>query len=465
MSTRLPVVVALLVTIATAGPAASQSEESAWPTVSRFYLLAADEGPAYWSPDPNDPEVDRGSVVLHCGTARTPQVVDERPCNAGEVLGWPGTLLQEPLAWSAPLRFHTEISVDPPEAARTIRFIFQAASNRSLSAPATQISPGVYEASMTPSVPYNPSLLNYFGVKVESDAPRTAIDVRTGGATWVDLPEPVAAKSVPQLLAESERPDPNSYATPTRSFAFNDRQWQSWSFQGDLAQARTFDFDLPRGAETIIAWVEAYDTPFMHDVGRGLAPDAAKLTDGAGPVLLREGEVLASGHNANRSTGTPSLATLGTGAGPLTLRVNRMNTSEPNPYTAHVVAVYGGRTLSTMRWTTVAMDVVWRVPGAQRCQYPLEPFPVTAEVTTLELDVDWDSVQTPWTDWILNFEPPGGTFYPCGGLGVRDRVRLTYPGERVWKFGAVPNGQVMASPYDTVFEYEVAYAYTPSPLA
>jgi hypothetical protein len=463
MRKHLLVLIALLVTLAGAAPAASEPVDSTWPTADRLFLLAAEDGPLYWSAETNDPEADRGSVVLHCGTARTPHVVDSRPCNSGEALGWPGTLLQKPLTWTAPLRFHTEVSIDPPEAAHAVRFVFQAGSNRWLSPPATEVAPGVYEATVKPGVAYNANLLNYFGVRVESDAPRTVIEVLTGGATYVDLPEPVAAKSVPQLLAESPSPDPNTYATPTRHFAFNDREWQSWSFQGDLAQVRSFDFELPHAAKTIIAWVEAYDTPFMHDVERGLAPDSSKLTDGAGPVLLRGGEILVRGHSANRSTGTPSLVTLGMSAGPLTLRVDRMNTSEANPYAAHVVAVYGERTLASMRWATVAMDAVWNVPLASRCQYPLEPFPVTAEVTTLELDVDWDSVQTPWTDWVLNFEPPGGTFYPCGGLGVRDRVRLTFPGERVWKFGMAPDGAVMASVFDTVFEYEVKYAYTPPP--
>ena len=472
VATALALATASLVT---AGPAAADHEPAPWPQHDRIYLMGADTGYTYWSVDPADPELGATSIVHRCGTTEYWRNLQRgTPCFGGGAedgrTRWstfflPGSVFEVPPAWSAasPLRFHIEIEVDALSD-YDVSLGLQTGSTLDYSPPATEVAPGVFEGTLSTQSPLDPGTLNLFSVGVATDSARVATELALRGRSWIELPAPVGARGVPELAAEdTHRPAPGTFSSPTRSFEFNDTDWSSWSFAGDLAEARTFDLELARDAVALVAWVEAYDAPFVQRAVRGLETDPRTLTDAVSLELIRDGATVEHGPGTALGQGVASLATTTFEGGPLSLRVDGVDrTGDPLEYRAFVVAVHGDRTLRAMRW---------RVPGEQSmrliagvCPGAYQPIPVSPEVRTFLVDLDWDTeaVGAP-PEWTLRFEFPDAAF-PCGELAGGDRVRFTMPGERVSFVGATPPWTgAMVSAYDTTFDYEVRYTYTAPP--
>ena len=467
-----------LLALGLAAPALATHETPPWQKRQRIYLMAAETDYTYWSVDRGDPELSVGSIVQHCGTTESWRYWQrQKPCFGGGaatstersygIFFMPGTLFETAPTWSAqdPLRFHFELGVDAL-ATYTVHFVIQSGTSLSVSPAATQVAPGVFEGTMGSGGPLDLSRVNFLGVRVTTSSPRAILDLKLRGASWVDLPQPVGAKAVTDLRAEDTyQPQPTTYASDTRTMTFNDADWSSWSFTGDTNQVRTFDLELARDAVALVGWVEAFSSPFVHDVVRRLDPDARKLTDGVGLRVLREGEEIADAPGPYFGVGTVSLAANAVDAGPLTLEVPLIKRGdEPLQYRVHLVAVHGARTLDSMRWLGHT-QYMFRVPMAASCPGATQPLPVMPEVRSFLVDLDWDTEAPGLAAWTLSFGLPGVGDFPCGEEAGGDWVRFTLPGEDVWYVGptAAKHGQ-FASAFDTAFEFEVRYTYSPPPI-
>lgn len=473
--TIVTAILGALVSVSAAAPAGAGQG-----THSRIYLLGADTDYLYWSVDPLDPELGLSPIVRTCQIGQ-PQGIPgmSKPCLSGPAEGGihsmfflPATLFDQPLKWSAaePLRFHLALHVNAALPYTVRLFLWKSEQPTSvISEPATEIAPDVWEGTLTTGSSLSSEEGGFFGIRINTSSPRVTMELQARGASWIDLPRPIAARPVPQLLAESTyAPGPSSFQTDQRAIRFNDDQWEAWSFQGDLSEARTFDVELERDAEFVLAWAEAYDTPFLHDVIRGRPPDDRKLTEAPAVSLIRDGEELALGANHfGWVRGMDSVALIDVSGGPLTLRVEQELGDATYPYSAHVLAVYGARTVRTMRWR-FALDAPgvesFRVGGAANCFVGTEPTPTTSEVTTMEAELSWDTVGVGAYRWTIPSDWPNGANFPCGEGGTGNRVRFTLPGAHIWAFSAVPaSDAAFVSFQDTIFEMEVRYAYTPPP--
>lgn len=446
----------------------------------RLYLMAADSQYLYWSVDPDDPELDVTTVARTCGTGQVWGTPDAEPCLSGpdlennglrySIFFFPATLLDSPIAWSGqePLRYRLGLQVSSA-LPYTVHFLIQKTGPQIESQPATQTASGVWEGSISTGSPVEPAAVNILGIRIKTRATRVTMELETGGASYVELPDPVSARSVPALLAASTyAPSPSRYSTPTRSFAFNDDAWTVDSFTGNLSQEKTVGLTLHRNAASLIAWIEMFDTPFVHDVIRGRPPEPRKLTDWFEMELSQNGEVVTHTFGL-RGRGTDALAALDLPAGDISVTVRPLDGSEASTYTVYVLAIHGPRTLASMRWRyTHPSDLLplpdHRSPVSASCPASAEPIPVTDEATTFLVDLDWDTVGPLFPKWTLRFSLPNVGYFPCGEVGTGDRVRFTIrPAKDVWYVGATPaQDGLFASWEDTVFEMETRFAYTPS---
>jgi len=469
-------IVAVLATLLLAVPARADHEPPPpWPEHDRIYLMASGTEYLHWTVDPTDPELDQGLTVRTCGATRTQGVPGHsKPCLTGglgldrthNLYFAPASLLETPFSWSAadPLRFHFELEVEASQP-YTVHGVLQLGAGLATSEPATEVAPGVWEGAITSGAPFGNAPVEYVGVRVASQSPSVTMRIKTGGESYLELPQTVGAKAVPDLLREDVyAPEPTSYASSTRTLRFNDDAWQAWTFTGDAGEVATFDLDLPAPAVALVAWAELYDSPFLYDVRRGRPADARRGLDGVAVRLLRDGEEVAHGAGPYIGEGIGSMAATGIGTGALGLEVSGLDqTDDPLPYEAHLVAVYGDRTLASMRWRSPA-DYDFRIPSIASCPAAIEPFPVTPEVTTFHVDLDWDTAAAGVPSWTLRYDMPGVGAFPCSEGGTGDNVRFTVPGERVWYVGGTPAyDSLHVSAFDTVFDFEVRYAYTPPP--
>lgn len=456
-------------------------------TSSRVSLLAADTGHLYYSVDAIDPEASVSTIRRHCPGRVSGVPNGSQPCLSSAIpnptdknfthsLFWmPGNVFDAPVTWSAsqPFRFHLEIDVDTL-APYTIHLGIQKATELPESAAATEVAPGVFEGTLTAGSPLGkPGAVDLIFIRVRTPAPQIDLTMKAGGSSYVEPPQPVEARSVPELLAEhTYHPDPSSFSTPQRSFWFNDSQWEEASFQGDLTAARQFTMELPRRAEILVAWVEAFGTPFVQDVVRGGQPDPQKLITSPIIKLLRDGEQLEhGGNNGATGRGEDALSVTGLAAGPVTLDVAPPQQGPHSaPYTAHFLAVYGTRTLERMRWSFQVDHEgnapAYRVANSGLCPGGYEVVPTTRETTTFSMDLDWDTDAVGDPGFTIRFSLPGVGAFPCGEMGIGDHMRLTIPGARVWAVGATPApGNTFVSWHDTVFEMDVRYSYTKPPAS
>lgn len=440
----------------------------------RLYLLADDVGGLYWSTVARDPELGMTTISRTCGT-RAPALPESRDRCFGYVDDsgsrvyafdfHPAALIDaKPAASGEPLRFHFEADIASAMPA-TIHLATLEDHDLRVSEAATEVAPGVWEGTLNDRAALS-GQTNLLRVAVRTEAPRVTLRLGTGGSSWVDLPQPAVARSVPELLAAAPPvAGPATYTGANRTVWFNDDDWSAWSFEGDLEQTRSFALDIPREATVLLAWVETFSTPVVYDVVRGREVDPREQENAPTIRMFRNSGVIAEGTNSGvTGRGQDAAAALDVAAGPAVVEVGSQaydpdGGGQELPYTVHVVAAHGPRTLAGMRWSFGMHGDVW-TPFVGTCQYGLEPIPVTREVSTFRVDLDWDSAALPAPLWTLWFDLPIGE-YVCGETG--DTRRFTYGAEhRVRLMGPVPDsGSLHVSHNDTVFEMEVQYTYEP----
>lgn len=469
------IITAVLVLAAAAPAIADHEPPPPWPRHDRIYLMAAGTEYLHWTVDPTDPELDQGLVVRHCGATRTQGIPGHsKPCLTGG-LGLDRThnlyfvqasLFETRPAWSPtdPLRFHFELEVDSLSP-YDVRLVLQQGTGAIESPPATEVSPGVWEGELGAGGPLGTMPVEYLGVRISTQSQAVTMRLKTGGESWIELPEPVGAKGVPDLVRDDTyAPAPNALSSDTHTLRFNDEAWESWSFTGDAAEIRTFDLDLPDRAVALYAWADLFDTPFLYDVRRGRPADVRKVLDGVGLRLLRDGAEIEHGDGPIDAQGVGTMAGTSLLAGSYELEVHAYNeTDDPLPYTAHVVAVYGDRTLASIRSRAPSHEH-FRLPVIAACPRAMQAIPVTPEVTTFHMDLDWETDAPGVPSWTIRYDMPQVGGSPCSEGGIGDNVRFTVPGERVWFMGATPAyDSLHVSPYDTVFDFHVRYTYTAPP--
>ena len=136
--------------------------------------------------------------------------------------------------------------------------------------------------------------------------------------------------------------------------------------------------------------------------------------------------------------------------------------AEAHPYTAHVVVIYGDRTLASYRRRFEVPALLVRSPVAQSYQGPQQQIPSSPEVTTFKVSISSESPSPAPQEWSIGWDVPG-LYAPEAGLsGTRSPLRVVAEGERISRVTPTPAyGSLMASAWDTVFEGEVRYSYTP----
>ncbi len=476
---RPPRFVALIVVLPALLLSGQPSSALPAPQSERLYLLSSDSDYLYWSADPADPELGVGTLSRVCGLNYA--MPDAKPCLIGtdvatatrsyNLFFLPGTALDEKIAWTSatPLRFHLEGTVNTFGAPYTVRLVVQKSTGLTLSQPATQTTPGVWEGQVPAGSPLNIDEVNILGVRVTTQAPLATIELRLGGRSYLELPRPFAMQGVPDLgRADTHRPEPSSFQTATRTFGFNDRSWAVQSFTGQTGDLRTFSFDLPTKAEVFLAWVEVIDSSFVQSIRSG-SPDPKNLLQGASITLSRDGEEIdhSGVGTASGGIGTESLSVLDLAPGPLDMSVEFADTDagRSTPFSLHVLEVRGERTLRTMRWRFMH-NLSNRIPVTATCPGAWEPLPLTDEVRSVALDLDWDAV-SPLPNYTTRFTIPSVGDFPCSEAGTGDELRLTLPSaERVLYLGATPAyNSAHVSAYDTTFEMTARYTYTPPPAA
>lgn len=445
----------------------------------RVYFMASDSDYLYWSVDPDDPELGPSTAVRNCGTLDVWGIPDRsKPCFSGGVTGTyyhsmfflPASLLEENITWSVaePLRYHIEASVNTGGLPFDMRLVLQKGSELVEAPLATEVQPGIWEGELAVGSPLHRTQVNLLMVRVETQSSVATIELGTGGSSYIELPRPFTSSGVPDLTgADTYRPQPTSYSTDTRSFDFNDEAWAARSFTGTTGPPRTFDFELEQRAEILLVWVEMFDSAFFQDVRRGRDPDPQKIRQGAGLRVLRDGVEIEHTGSGVGGLGSDALAVPGLSPGPLTVEVDSANENEDEsiPFTVHVLEIRGERTLHLMRWKFMEIDSL-RLPVAAVCPGIPEAVPATDEVRSIALDLDWDTESVGLAAWTIRFGLPGVGEFPCSEAGTGDRLRITVPGEPVWYVGATPAyDATFVSAYDTTFEMQATYTYSPPPAA
>ena len=461
----------LFMTLLVGAPVAPASSAES-PT--RLYLLQGTSGDGYWSVDPADPELSPQTLRRTCGAAA--QLDQTAPCfsNMQTDGSWrhairflPGSLI-ETRSGDVTFSFHLVLDMTPSPGA-VVRILTSADGQQVLSPPATAGADGAWEGSFTGAALRGRSVLTY--LVIDTPAPTIGVSLGAGGRSWIDVTGITRARSVPQLQRESDvAAAPSDYAGGGRRLWFNDQQWTARSFGGDLRSSRTFTFENPAAATTLIAWVETFATPFVYDATRGRAPDSRKLENSAQIIATRNGAEVGKGYNVGiRGKGQDTLALFEMPAGPLDLRV-KPSSFDPDgggqelAYELHVVAVHGSHTLAGMRWRFHSPQDA-STPVFKQCPFPLEPVPVPANVTTYAVDLDWDTLPQPGRAWTLRFLFPDNSEAPCGEATIGDRVRFTWPrsASSIHMLGPTPTRHaVQATQQDTVFEMDVRYTYGPA---
>ncbi len=454
---------------------------AAAPASDRIYLLGADTDYLYWGPDRLDPELGLRSASRFCGVRIDAVPGQSKPCLSGvdpaggsrthSLFFLPGSVVTEKITWTGaqPLRFHIEGAFNTFGFPYTVHFVIQKGAAPAESPAAREIAPGVWEGEITSGSPWTTDTVTLLQVRVRTAAPVATIRLELGGKSYLQLPRPFGVSSAPELLdGDVYRPAPSSYATATRSFAFNDGNWAERAFSGTTGPLREFAFDLGQRAEILLAWVEVFDSAFVQDVRAGRPPNAEKLRQGAALRLSRDGQLLGHSGNGNgvAGLGTMALALLDVPPGPLTLAVDSANEdpAQAVPFKLHVLEVRGERTLRSMRWSFL-QDRSFR-SAAGLCPASYEVVPATDEVRSIALDLDWDSSAPGVPKFTPRFDLPGVGSFACGEAGTGDTLRLNIPIEQVWYVGATPSQDSShVSAYDTSFQMTAHYTYSTPPAA
>jgi hypothetical protein len=443
---------------------------------TRLYLLESSGRDGYWSVDPTDPELSAATLYRTCGNARPPGEIDTCGQYLDAVSGMHEfTVTFAPAAHLVDLggtqpdhvRFRFRLDVDAAAAPFTVHGVITEDLDDTVSAAATEVSPGVWEGTVADKTPLR-GTYNTLGLKIRTAAPGVSLTLGAAGQSWFELAQPIDARGVPELRAADAAPSVATYQGAGRTLWFSDDRWSAASFTGDLTQARIFTFDLAEPATSVIAWVETYDTPLLFDVASGRDPDPREYENSPGLRLSQGGVLLAVGTNGGiTGRGQDAVAALDVAPGELQLEVSPSSwdpdqSGQELPYELQVVAVHGDRTLQSMRWRFSTGDSS-RLPLVAACPYGLEPVPVPSTVASFMVDLDWTTFAQPMPDFTLNYDLPTYGLLPCGELNASDRVRFTLPpASAVWMLG--PTGtrhSTYVSWQDTVFEMQVDYTYLP----
>lgn len=446
-----------------------------WGAHDRLYLLGSEDDFFYWSVDPEDPELGLRQDTRTCSAAFQKGLPGHRTCLFHFL---PGSLLAGPVVWGPqqPLRVHLELEVNTPgEPSVTVRLERNAPL---LQAPAAEVSPGIWEATLPGSGTIDPASWSMFSVAVTSSVPHLTASLGLEGESYVELSEPATAAGVPQLMAEEQPPASTArFDTPMRSFRFNDDDWRVLSFEGDLSQMREFQATLDAPAPIVLAWVEAYDTGFTYDILRGRDPDARKLTETFETDVFLDGDRIAHGFNSGvYGVGTDQAAVTDVPAGTLSLRVDPTaiwptDVNHDYPYRAYILIVEGERTLARMRWPSMFGGypgiAVTQAPLAAVCPGdPQQQIPVTDEVRTFDVDMHVDTFGGPTSQWTLAFRLPPSSFILCGNFSRGESMRFTFPHRGTHLVGAMLRDDTThAEWHESVFQWDVRYTYSPPPLA
>jgi len=449
---RLALILAVLLP-GLAAPAVGAEED---PT--RLYLLHADSGFHYWSPDPAEPEASALGFSQGCSDYTGEVCVNASTSGFGNtVLFFPAALPEAPISWSnqSPFRFHLAVTVDSASP-YTVHLVAQRGLATWQSTQAEEVAPGVWEGELGGSGTIAPGEGLILGVRiVQPEQVRTGLEmhVRTAGASWVDLPQAVPVVGTSDLLAASTyRPSPSQLLTEERALWFNDRDWESFSFEGDLAADETFTVPLERDATIVMGWVESVANPFFHGLLNGDDDPRQPFGTATARLLIDGGEIASDRFSA---------AAVGVGPGQLGLMIDTDPNSGAHPYRAHIVVIYGDRTLAGYRFRFDVPAVMLRTPVVSTYPEPAQPVPSTGEVTTFQVSLAADSPSPTPKAWQISFSIPELYVAGSGLAGTTSPYRVVVPGQRISEFSPSPaSGTVMASPWDTAFEMEVRYAYT-----
>lgn len=424
----------------------------------RLYMLHADSGFHYWSPDPGEPEASSLGFTRACGEYTGSICPQALPSGFVHLLPFlPGALPEGGLSWTpqAPLRFRFAMDVrsDVPYTVHALVI----GGGVTESPPAVETSPGIWEGTIGGSGSAPPGTTLIFGMLVRQPTQaRTGleIDVRTAGASWFEMVPGGTVRSASELVGASNyRPEPTRLVTEERVLSFNDTDWETFSFEGDLSAERSMQIQLPRRAAIVMGWFESVSEPFTYGLTHG-DTDARKPTE-MGLVHLSSGE-------QELSAARYSASAVDVSPGTLTMRVEPQDGAESHPYTAHLVAIYGDRTLASYRWRFEVPAVQVRSPVAQAYQGPQQQIPSSPEVTTFSVSIAADSASPSPNEWAIGFDVPGFYAPEAGMSGTTTPLRVVAAGERLSRVTPTPaSGSVMVSAWDTVFEGEVRYAYTP----
>jgi hypothetical protein len=419
------------------------------PAVKRLYLMSTDGGHAAYTSDLRDGHLQGPDLAQRCTVFLNP--TPTRLCQNTFVPGvrWNAPLQVGP---GAPLTFDVDLDVESASAP-TVTFFLQVGGQQHESAPATQGADGRWRGAVTAAVTVPTSAVPLFGVRVRATGATVAMELRTGGRSWVDLGRATSLQSVPQLQAVDAVAAQTTHVTPARQFGFADRQWQAFAFDGSSAAATTFGLTLPKPAVAFYAWIEGGRRPVVHDATRGRAPRPQSLTDVPSLSVVAGGAAVGDGSGDSRAVRSLK-------AGPIELKVTPSAAARGEPYRVHAVAVYGPRTLRTLRMD-VSYSTALRAGVVNACSHSFDPVVVPETVSTFSVDLDWSS-DKPDDRWALAYDYPGLGAVVCGHAEAEDQMQFTVPpASRIWLFEPRPaNGTVAASAYDTVFSYDVRFTYS-----
>jgi hypothetical protein len=425
------------------GTAVSSAAPTSVPLYQRAYFLSDDGMFSYWSFDPEE----QGANVRHM-TSTCPSAGSWNPCYGGTSEGermWqfsfnPHSVLESSVSWNAqrPLRFHLEMDVDMAVPFSVRLAVLSISQGIQVSAPATEVEPGVWEGAMTTASSLSPAASKQLAIRITYVDPPTGpsapvtIDLATDGSSYIELPDPAAGWSLTDIRREGATPATHRFETDLRELTFNNADWEAFSFQGDLTQSRDFTIPLTRKAVGVMGFVESWSEPIVHDLIRKGEAGPEQMTDAPVTSLLHDGSQIAAGANSrteNAGRGTDSVAATSVNTGQLTLRVERNNFAAVGiPYDAYIVVVYGERTLRSYRAEYTPRNSIQtpqaRWPGGGACSHFSERVPLSTSARAISAEIDVDSVN-PLSRWTLSYGQPGLAYYACGESGVGESVTVT----------------------------------------
>lgn len=441
----------------------------------RIYLHADTGDYLWWSLDPHEDTGDQQLLVRDCPSQAG--LPGARPCLSGRdgvsrshtLWFHPRSKVAQQLTWDpgTPLRFHLALEVETVFPDYDVHLVASTGpSGIQASEPATEVEPGVWEGELS-SGALNVDGYPLFGIRIQFPTEgRATLRIGVDGASWLELPEPVEGWSLGDLWRQSPlSEEPQTYETPLRTLWFADDDWEVVTLEGDLSNAGTLTHTTDRPAAAVLGWVEAFGDPVVYSAVRDGAVHPERVTEAPALRLLHNGAEV--NHGANPGTiaggqGTDAVAATDLSAGDISLEVLPTEAGQQSPYTAHLLVVYGLRTLERMQVAFTPAHTV-RQPAMRAvvltsCPTNSDTVPLTSAATAVRLRLDWDSAGLD-AKWAPRFTLEGAN-YPCSEAGVGPDVTLVPPTPTVFAFGATPARDAAFVSYrDTVILADVRILY------